>query len=208
MKLMILIATMLFISGCGAPALQSKPEQVSTLPQGRGVIIGSIVLKTRNESAMFPIALSEQKWHIWVRPVDDSFLGKIFPPAGKSLDLNADGKEVPFVSVLPPGMFMIENLYSTSALEPPYELSLRLRFAVEENKKTYIGRLVITIPSHVNMFKTLLFGNKNVSIDIEDAQADAMALLSGEYGTNLAEGLQKGLMAVRSPNQRVQTEAP
>jgi hypothetical protein len=188
----IFIAAVLLLSGCGS-ALQSKPEDVTSLSQGHGIVVGSIVLKTREEAATFPIAVSEKKWHAYIRQDDHSFMSKAFPPPGRGLDIQPDGKEVPFVSVLPAGKYRIEDLH-TSGVNPNYVLTLKINFSVEEKKKTYIGRLVITIPSHVGMLDTLLFKDRKVTISVEDAQNDTVALLSKDFGASLADGLQKVLI--------------
>jgi hypothetical protein len=191
----LLITAILLVSGCSA-ALPSKPAEVGSLSQGHGIVIGSVVLKTRKESSAFSYSLSGKSWYASLRPSSEgSFVSKLFPPAGWSLGVAPDGKEVPFVAVLPVGKYQLENLHSTG-VDPNFIIHVRLKFTVEEKKKKYLGRLVVEIPDHVGMFQGIFTKAKPFAFSVEDAQQETIGLLSGEYGTSIADGLQKELLTV------------
>jgi hypothetical protein len=191
----VLLITLLFLCSC-SPALQSKPSEVANLQPNQGVIVGSLIMRLRDEQATLPISLADKTWYAEVRRDDAGFFAKTMPSGGRALFIKADGKEIPFVAVLSPGIYALEELVS-QGLAPNFRVKLKARFVVEGKKKIYIGRLVITIPKEMGTLDPILFKRRGVDVTVEDAQSDTIAALSGEYGSIISGDLQKGLMTIR-----------
>jgi hypothetical protein len=177
----------LILSGCTTPALQSTPSDVENLRQDQGVIIGSVMMKARDEAAMFPISLAEKTWYAGIKRSDAGFFA-----SGRGLYIKAEGKEVPFVAVLAPGVYVLEELFS-QGLAPNYSVRVNVRFVVEEKKNIYIGRLAITIPRNVGVLDSLLFKSRRVDVTVEDAQSDTMAALTSSTAALSPQALKKAL---------------
>lgn len=192
---MAAVVLLFFVSGC-APALQSKPSEISRLAQNQGIVVGSVVIKLRKEDANFPLSLADKTWLAEIWRTDEGFFTNDMPFAGRSLSLKSDGKEVPFVAVLSPGEYIIKYL-TELGVTPNAQVRLRVKFTAKEAAKTYIGRLVVTIPSEWGSFDGLIFKKRPVDVVVEDAQSETISALSKEYGSNLGDGVQKALMVLK-----------
>ena len=192
---MLGVIVLLFVAGC-APALQSKPSEITQLAQNQGVVVGSLVIKLRKEDANFPLSLADKKWYAEIRRMDEGFFKKNMPFAGRSLYLRSDGQEVRFVAALEPGEYTIQSLTEQGSA-PNAQVRLRAKFIVKEAIKAYIGRLVITIPSEWGNFDGLIFKKRPVNVVVEDAQSETISAFTKEYGSSLGVGIQKVLMTLQ-----------
>ncbi len=196
MKIKILVVAMSFIfSGC-TPALQSKPSEILQLAPNHGVVVGSLVINLRKEDANFPVALADKIWQAEIWRADEGFFTKDMPFKGRSLSLKSDGKEVRFVAAFEPGEYIVKYL-TEQGFGPNAQVRLKAKFIVKEAVKTYVGRLVITIPSERGNFDELFLKRRPVDIVIEDAQDETLSALTKEYGSSLGDGIQKVLMTLK-----------
>ena len=174
-----LVFVVLFFWGCSPSiSLRMSRDDLSRTTIDEGVVFGSVQIKVEGKPfrSFFSRSFHDTAWTVKAHN-----LGKVEIIGGEySLDVMADGVEVPFIAKLPAGHYHFDYMGSGVSGGMSPMCCIKGCFFVSAGKTSYIGRLVLTLPNYSN---TKYFG---VGFNIEDAQKEDITLLESEYGDIIA----------------------
>lgn len=188
MKIIFYVFIAILVVGCATP-LRDSPAQLKSMQSTHGIVMGSAVIKLRDDKVSMARSLENLAWYVVVKNISSS--GVKSPD--RSIRLMSDAVEVPIVAGLPEGTYEIQT-FSEQGLEPNVSFNANVRFKVTAKTNTYIGRLVVTIPKEVSVLDSMLFVSRPVDIFVEDAYDDFSSQYSKVYTAIFSQGLVKGLM--------------
>lgn len=181
-----LFLIMNIVSCASAPPLSMPNDKLLSFGTQDGIIIGSVNIKTvkYKGSKIFKYKIKNKKCVLTLFKSNK----KIEGPDKLQVTAVADGKEVPFVAVLPAGKYTFKDV-EIKIFNDPRRGHMRAFFDVIPGQTTYIGKLDIKLPE---------YGRYGIYVDlkIKDTQELTISnLRSGEY-TNLREKISKRIMSL------------
>jgi len=184
--LLLFYITILF--GCATP-LRDSPEQLRSMTSEQGIIYGSVIIRFREDNPTFPRSLENLDWYVKVTPIE----GDALSSSDRSIRIKSNGEEVPIFALLPAGTYEISGFYE-QGFKPNVKILTRILFEVSKSSRTYIGRVVLTIPREIGTLDSILFKRRPADITIEDALDKFIEYNSHQYTELKSNEIQKKLM--------------
>ena len=167
--LLLIMLPILLLSGC-ASSLQMSQNDINTLKNNSGIIIGSYLVTYPSESTgHFSKTLEDTKWTLYIRPADESFIARYFSFGGYRISGIVGGKEQYFTAQIPSGRYELSAI--KSANRKGY---IRGFFNVEPNVTTYVGRIVLDVQAFYVVWGSFDF-------HIEDKMDETIPKIKGQH---------------------------
>jgi len=196
---LILLPLLFFIlTGCATPLTANK-SALNSISEAEGIIIGSFKIELPGEliapDHFWRVSLADTEWDLTIRKREDTVLKRMALSRDHSLSAIAGGEEVYFATKLPQGKYTIVSLTKDGFTS--FRAALRINFEVKPGETTFIGNLLLTLPTTVNQYNYT-----NFLVDILDAQEKTVSYLKEKEGFELGEVV-KGLMVDENRRIRV-----
>jgi len=160
--------------------MTSSKEELQSLGENEGIVVGSVVLTAAKGDA------DESGWAFLKgrKPGEVEYSVSIsesgFNPFQTNYSVPAKpGKEEVYIKKLPAGSYNMNELRPSGFLAPQLILTLAINFNVKPRQTSYIGKLVVNFPDRITV-------GSPVHVDILDAQEETIEKLRGEYPSIVA----------------------
>ena len=183
------VTALALITGCAS--MVSTKEELQSLSQNEGVVIGSVLLTvekgSQNESGWAFLKGRKAGELDWSVSIQESG----FNPLATTYSVPAEpGKEAIFIRKLPAGSYDMSRVRPVGLFVPNLYLSLGIHFTVKPGQTSYIGKLAVTLPDRIML-------GSPAHVDILDAQIETVEQLRGKY-SSVVENTVKDLATRRT----------
>lgn len=177
------------LAGCAAPSLKMPNEKLLKIGRQDGIVAGSVQIEIEEYTGrkLFKYKIDNKKCSLTIvrqrSDTDQNTKGNV----KYEITALAGGEEVPFVAVLPAGRYSFKNV-EIKIFGDPIRGNILASFDVIPGKKTYVGKLYITLPE---------YGRYHIRMrsEIKDTQESTLSKIESEY-PKLKDNISKHLMVI------------